>query len=133
MAPPQPAASLTKTLRHDVYPAISSSEALAGTALGLSVFITGAGRGIGRSQALVFAKAGAAKVTLVSRSASELEEVAKEVKAVNATTEVVTAVADVASEDAIRDAFDAAGDVQGELNQVAPSSCLISHFVFFQC
>jgi NAD(P)-dependent dehydrogenase (short-subunit alcohol dehydrogenase family) len=113
MAPPNVASPLTKTVRHDVYPAISPSEALAGTASGLNVFITGGGRGIGRSQALTFAKAGAAKVTIVSRSASELAEVGKEVKAVNAATEVATAVADVTSEESIRAAFDTAGEVNG--------------------
>jgi NAD(P)-dependent dehydrogenase (short-subunit alcohol dehydrogenase family) len=113
MAPPGVASPLTKTVQHDVYPAISPSGALAGTASGLSVFITGGGRGIGRSQALTFAKAGAAKVTLVSRSAGELAEVAKEVRAVNAATEVATVVADVASEESIRAAFDIAGQVNG--------------------
>jgi NAD(P)-dependent dehydrogenase (short-subunit alcohol dehydrogenase family) len=117
MAPPGFASPITKTIHHDVYPAISPSEALAGTAAGLNVFITGGGRGIGRSQALAFAKAGAAKVTLVSRSAGELTRVAKEVKAVNAATEVVTAVADVTSEESIRAAFDIAGAVNGTANQ----------------
>jgi NAD(P)-dependent dehydrogenase (short-subunit alcohol dehydrogenase family) len=117
MAPPGFAYPLTKTVHHDVYPAISPSEALAGTASGLNVFITGGGRGIGRSQALTFAKAGAVKITLVSRSASELAEVAKEVKATNTATEVATAVADVTSEESIRAAFDNAGAVNGQANK----------------
>jgi NAD(P)-dependent dehydrogenase (short-subunit alcohol dehydrogenase family) len=117
MAPPGIASPLTKTVQHDVYPAISPSGALAGTASGLNVFITGGGRGIGRSQALAFAKAGAAKITLVSRSAGELDKVAEEVKAVNAATEVATAAADVTSEESIHAAFDVAGAVNGTANK----------------
>jgi NAD(P)-dependent dehydrogenase (short-subunit alcohol dehydrogenase family) len=132
MAPPQTAAPLTKTTHHDVHPAISSSDALAGTAAGLSILITGAGRGVGRAHALTFAQAGAAKVILVSRSAGELADVAKEVKAVNSTTEVVTVVADVTSEASVHDAFDAAGEVQGRPIRIALGSSVLAQQAFSQ-
>jgi hypothetical protein len=42
MAPPQTAAPLTKTTPYDVHSAISSSNALAGIAAGLSIHIASA-------------------------------------------------------------------------------------------
>src|SRR6266568_3496072 len=50
---------------------------------GSSALVTGAGRGIGRAVALALGRAGAS-VTLVARSASEIESVAREVRAAGA-------------------------------------------------
>ena len=52
--------------------------------------ITGAGRGIGRAIALAYAAEGA-KLALAARTVSELEETAKQAKALGATTYVVPA------------------------------------------
>jgi NAD(P)-dependent dehydrogenase (short-subunit alcohol dehydrogenase family) len=113
MPPPQTAAELTATLRHDVYPAISPTHALKGSADGLCVVITGAGRGIGRAQALAFAQAGAARVVIGARSAHELDEVEQAIHAIGGKTEVVKAVMDVTDEASVARAFAHAGDVNG--------------------
>jgi 3-oxoacyl-[acyl-carrier protein] reductase len=63
---------------------------------GRSVIVTGAGRGIGRGIALRFGRAGC-RVLLVSRTGTEIEAVATEIKAAGGTAE--TAVADVSIEE----------------------------------
>lgn len=62
----------------DVYPAISST-ALADSMRGRVILISGADRGIGRSIALSFARAGAAGIALLSRTYSELISLASEI------------------------------------------------------
>ncbi|MFW5680382.1 MAG: SDR family NAD(P)-dependent oxidoreductase [Pseudomonadota bacterium] len=69
---------------------------------GRRALVTGAGRGIGRGAAIALAEAGAA-VTLVSRSANELAEVAAEIEALGATAEAV--VLDVTDLRAVADAL----------------------------
>lgn len=108
---PQLAAPFTKITHNDVYPSISADHALRGSALGLVVLITGAGRGIGRAQALTFAQAGAKKVVLAARSDIELKELAEEIKrASGGRTEVVAARTDVTSEVDVRRLFDLADE-----------------------
>ena len=122
MAPPQNAKPLTTTTRSDVYPAVSALHALRNTAEGISVLITGAGRGVGRAQAIAFAQAGAQKIIIISRSAHELAEVEGAIKgATSGRTEVLKVRADVTSEEDVRKAFDLAGDVHG-----TASSCPVS-------
>jgi NAD(P)-dependent dehydrogenase (short-subunit alcohol dehydrogenase family) len=113
MPAPTPAVPLTTTLRHDVYSVISPAHTLAGSAAGLCVVITGAGRGIGRAQALAFAQAGAARVIIGARSAHELDEVEQAIHALGGKTEVVKAVLDVTDEESVARAFAHAGDVNG--------------------
>lgn len=114
MAPPKNAQPLTTTKRSDVYPAISALHALRDTAEGISVLITGAGRGVGRAQAIAFAQAGAKKIIIISRSAHELAEVEGAIKgATSGKTEVLKVRADATSEEDVRKAFDLAGDVHG--------------------
>ncbi|MEC7764793.1 MAG: SDR family oxidoreductase [Pseudomonadota bacterium] len=79
----------------DIYPAIDPEGALAGSAAGKVVFISGASRGIGQATAVAFAKAGARAVYLTARSQSALEETRALVFAANPETACATAVCDV--------------------------------------
>jgi threonine dehydrogenase-like Zn-dependent dehydrogenase len=122
MPPPQVATPLTSKVHHDIYSTISPSGALAGSAKGITVVITGAGRGIGRAQAIVFAQAGAKRVVIAARSSHELDEVEGEIKKVARATEVVKVITDVADEGSVKNLFEKAGDVNGPY--LSPSSIL---------
>ncbi len=77
---------------------------------GESALVTGAGRGFGRSIALRLAGDGAA-VTLVSRSAAELEAVAREIRAAGG--RAIVAAADVSDPAEVAAACDAARAAHG--------------------
>jgi NAD(P)-dependent dehydrogenase (short-subunit alcohol dehydrogenase family) len=70
---------------------------------GKVALVTGAGRGIGRAVALSLADAGAAELVLVSRTPSELDEVAQEIASRGGAARVLPF--DVTVSDAVRDAF----------------------------
>ena len=74
MQPPFP--SPTATWHNESYDAINPSNAGLSQA-GKTVIITGAGSGIGRATALAFAKADAARLILIGRTESTLEETKK--------------------------------------------------------
>lgn len=80
---------------------------------GRSVVVTGAGRGIGRGIALRFGRAGC-RVLLVSRTVSEIEQVAAEIEAAGGTASSVAA--DVATEDGARAMAAAATDRFGGID-----------------
>jgi NAD(P)-dependent dehydrogenase (short-subunit alcohol dehydrogenase family) len=83
--------------------------------------VTGAGSGIGRASAKMFAQAGA-KVGLVGRTESELREAAAEIeKAAGAGTTFV-AIADVSNSDAIQKAIDDTAVRFGKLDIVMPNA-----------
>ncbi|VDC05468.1 unnamed protein product [Peniophora sp. CBMAI 1063] len=66
--------TLPVKVHHDVYPCISPTPAWEAQSFkGKAIFITGASRGIGRSTAITFAKAGAA-VAIAARSSAALDE-----------------------------------------------------------
>ncbi len=83
---------------------------MTGRLAGQSALVTGAGRGFGRSIALRLAADGAA-VTLVSRSAGELEAVAEEIRATGGKAAV--AAADVTDPDQVKAACDRAREAHG--------------------
>ena len=87
---------------------------------GETAIVTGAGRGIGRQIALDLAAAGA-RVGLVSRTASQLEDVASEIEAADGTALVVpTDVTDrVALESAIGQVVDVFGPITLAVNNAA--------------
>lgn len=83
---------------------------MTGRLAGQSALVTGAGRGFGRSIALELARQGAA-VTLVSRSAGQLESVADEIRAGGGRAAV--AAADVTDPAAVKRACDIARAAHG--------------------
>ncbi|GAA6011620.1 hypothetical protein JCM10207_002681 [Rhodosporidiobolus poonsookiae] len=108
---PAGADPLVSTVRHDIYPAISPEHALKDAAKGLSVLVTGSGRGIGEAEALAFAQAGAKKVVLTSRSKTQLGEVKEKLLKANPESEVLTIEADATDEASVDKLFEEAGEV----------------------
>ncbi|KAM0755012.1 NAD-P-binding protein [Meredithblackwellia eburnea MCA 4105] len=105
--------------RHnDIYQSISPLSGLSRAAAGLSVVVTGAGRGIGRSIALAFAQAGARQVAITSRTQAELDEVESLIKADTNVkdTSVVKLVQDVLDEEGFAKAFAVVGEVDVLIN-----------------
>jgi NAD(P)-dependent dehydrogenase (short-subunit alcohol dehydrogenase family) len=82
---------------------------------GKAAIITGAGSGIGKAAAILFAKEGA-KVCLVSRTEDELRKTVDEIKAAGGTA--VFAVADISKPDEIERAVVAAIEAFGRLDVV---------------
>ena len=67
------------------------------------VCITGAGRGLGESFALAYAKAGAAGIIICSRSTHELHAVSAKITAINPEIKVSVVACDVASEESVKE------------------------------
>lgn len=82
---------------------------------GMTAFVTGASRGIGRAIALAYAQAGA-DLALVSRSPEALAEVAKEIEAIGRRAVVVPC--DLTDRDAAAGAVRQAVDALGKLDVV---------------
>ncbi|KAK4233367.1 hypothetical protein C8A03DRAFT_19550 [Achaetomium macrosporum] len=95
MKPPMPFA--TATWHNATYPAISPLRPEL-SAKGKTIVITGAGTGIGRQAALSFANAGAARVVLLGRMASTLEETGSLLLAANPGVAAVVQVMDTTDE-----------------------------------
>ncbi len=75
--------------------------------------ITGAGRGVGRSTALAFTRAGA-KVVLCSRTQAQLDEVVSEI--LQQGGEALAVVGDVAREEDVRELFEQALQTYGRVD-----------------
>ena len=75
--------------------------------------ITGAGRGVGRSTALAFARAGA-KVVLCSRTQTQLDEVVSDIR--QHSGEALAVVGDVAHEEDVRSLFEQALQTYGRVD-----------------
>lgn len=75
--------------------------------------ITGAGRGVGRSTALVFAREGA-KVVLCSRTQAQLDEVVSDI--IQQGGEALAVVGDVAREEDVRNLFEQALQMYGRVD-----------------
>lgn len=73
---PYPGYHFTPTIHHDTYPAIDPLKA---DLSGKVVFVSGASRGIGRSIAISFAKAGAAGIVIAARTDEDLKDVEDDV------------------------------------------------------
>ncbi|KAH7345901.1 hypothetical protein BKA66DRAFT_517181 [Pyrenochaeta sp. MPI-SDFR-AT-0127] len=107
--------TLTSKYHRDVYPAI---EATYSSAAGKHILITGASRGIGRAIALSWAKAGAAGIAICSRKAESLESVTSEIKAANASTDVLALACDTTKSVDVASLFEAAKAQFGKLDVV---------------
>ncbi|KAK0122129.1 hypothetical protein ONS95_010389 [Cadophora gregata] len=91
----------TKTVYRDVYPAIDPTSA-SNSQAGKVVVITGASRGLGRLAFVKsFAKAGPKAIVLVARTPEPLEEVRKEIQAINKDIEVLAVPTDLLNADSI--------------------------------
>lgn len=134
---PQIAKPLTSKTHNDVYSAISPTGGLSGSAADISVLITGAGRGIGRSAAIAFSQAGAKKVVLISRSQTQLDEVEQAIEAAvgKGTVQIIKAPGDVTEQANVESIFDKSGSLNGEslyasegyTNRFYPSLVLINN------
>lgn len=77
-----------KNLHNDIYPSIDVTKTTSLKQSGKVVLITGAGRGIGRSMALQYARADVAALVLCARTASELDEVEARIQETNSRVSV---------------------------------------------
>lgn len=91
---------------HSTYPAIDPNSELKGRALGKTVFLSGASRGIGQATAVAFAQAGAKAVYITARSQKSLEETKKKVEEANPDTQCAYMVCDVTNADQVKAAVD---------------------------
>ena len=111
--PPPIRPSFIETIHHDIYDAIDPRTTLSNKAHGKTVLITGAGRGIGRSIAIAFAQAGANRLILTARTATQLDAVANEVNAVSNDIEVMRIPTDVSNESQVATLFQT---IQGKVD-----------------
>lgn len=102
----------TKTHHHDTYPALleSQPEHIYQEA---SVFITGAGTGIGQAIALAFARANAAAIFLAGRTQSTLSDTERKIRQISGDCIVKCYVTDITVELQVNEAFKQAYTVLG--------------------
>lgn len=90
-------------LHNDIYPAIDVSKSTGLQQPGKVVLITEAGRGLGRSMAIQYARANVATIILCARTGSELNEVEERVKELNKNVRVRKDTLDVTDNAAVKD------------------------------
>jgi len=91
---------------HMIYPEIDPGTTLIGSALGKTIFITGASRGIGQATAIAFAKAGADAIYITGRSEKDLADSKSKVMEANPRTRCEYMVCDVTIADQVKAAVD---------------------------
>jgi NAD(P)-dependent dehydrogenase (short-subunit alcohol dehydrogenase family) len=107
--------TFTNTIHHDIYPSTNPTKCDLSQP-SIVVFITGAGRGIGRSIALRYADSGVACIILCARTASELDEVESSIKELNETVKVRKIPLDITNEEQVLAAAEAVGKEEGRLD-----------------
>ena len=119
---------VSELITFSVYPAVDPASTYAAQSFkGKACFLTGASRGIGRTTALVFAKAGAS-VAISARSSAALDEtkalILKEVPGAR----VEKFVVDVTKAEDVETAVEAAAKVFGRLDVVIANAGYINPF-----
>ncbi|KAF4628853.1 hypothetical protein G7Y89_g9295 [Cudoniella acicularis] len=94
----------TKTKRRDPYPAILPTNPQ-NSQKGKIIVITGASTGIGKAAAKVWIEAGATGVVIAARRIEVLEQVAKELRAINPNTKVLPIKANIVSVEDAKNLF----------------------------
>ncbi|KZV64031.1 NAD-P-binding protein [Peniophora sp. CONT] len=108
--------------QHEVYPTINPSTAYSSQSFkGKALFITGASRGIGRTTALTFAKAGAS-VAISARSSGALDETKALILKEVPHAKVEKFVVDVTKAEEVEAAIDAAAEKFGRLDVVVANA-----------
>lgn len=90
----------TKSIPHDVYPAISPSNPALSVS-GQTVLVTGGGQGIGLATAKYYAQAGAKNVIITGRTPETLNTAKAEIEKLTPETTVWAFEADSSSKDAV--------------------------------
>jgi NAD(P)-dependent dehydrogenase (short-subunit alcohol dehydrogenase family) len=91
---------------HSRYADIDPRTTLKGSALGKTIFLSGASRGIGQATAVAFAEAGAEAIYITARSEKALEETKDKVTEANPATRCAYMVCDVTEADRVKAAVE---------------------------
>jgi NAD(P)-dependent dehydrogenase (short-subunit alcohol dehydrogenase family) len=105
----------TKTFHTTAYPAISPTRPELSTA-GKVVLITGGGSGIGPRLTHAFATSGSTKIAILGRTSSSLLTTKSEVEAQHPGVKVLTFVADIVDQTAVKTAFEATKKAFGPID-----------------
>jgi NAD(P)-dependent dehydrogenase (short-subunit alcohol dehydrogenase family) len=116
--------SFIETVHHDIYEGIDPRTTLANKAHRKTVLITGAGRGIGRAIAIAFAHAGASRLILTARTASQLDMVANELRVVSNDIDIIKIETDVTNESQVAALF---RGIQGEIDVLVNNAGYLEH------
>lgn len=125
---PYPGYHLTPTIHHDTY---SSIDPLTANFCGKVVLVTGASRGIGRSIAISFAKAGATGIVIAARTAGDLNTVKSDIlrtsKEFNRSTRVLAVFLDLLDETSVQQMASQIQEEFGRLDVIVNNAAAIDH------
>lgn len=116
----QSVSSFTKT-KHSAIPASLNPET-ASLPSTFTVCIIGASKGIGEHIAYAYAKAGATQICIASRTVVDLDPVAANIKAINATIHISTAPCDIASAASVAALAELVRATFGRLDIIIPNA-----------